>query len=81
MKGAAGVLGVMAALWLACQCGAVMTPNDCVNTTCLRAIRCVHACGDSSAVQIGCCPCPMGSFDDIGCVDAGATPDAGSDGG
>jgi hypothetical protein len=71
MRADAGVLGVMAALWLACQCGGAPPPPPCTINQCLRAIRCVSACG-SDPVQIGCCACPMGTFDDLSCAaDAG----------
>lgn len=49
---------------------------------CVRAVRCVTACG-AAPVQEGCCACPAGTFDDASCrADAGgdapadAAPDA-----
>ncbi len=40
---------------------------------CLRAVSCVPSCGAAS-VQLGCCPCPPGTFDELNC-----TLDAASD--
>lgn len=42
---------------------------------CFRAVSCVETCG-GTVVQIGCCPCPTGTFDDLVC-----NQDAGTDGG
>jgi hypothetical protein len=38
----------------------------CGNLQCLRAVRCVQSC-NGAPVQIGCCLCPAGSFDDATC--------------
>lgn len=38
----------------------------CGNIQCFRAIRCVESC-NGAPVQIGCCLCPAGSFDDVTC--------------
>lgn len=39
---------------------------------CVRPVRCVAACG-AAPVQVGCCACPTGTFDDVSCVaDGGA---------
>lgn len=54
---------------------------DCATTPCVRAVRCVSACG-GAVVQSGCCPCPAGTFDDLVCRDAGADAgDASADAG
>lgn len=38
---------------------------------CFRAVSCVKACGEEP-VQVGCCGCPEGTFDDWQCgSDAG----------
>ncbi len=38
---------------------------------CFRAVSCVEVCG-AEPVQVGCCACPEGTFDDIDCgKDAG----------
>jgi len=49
--------------------------GDCSQQECFRAVSCVTACG-TTPVQVGCCACPDGTFDDITC-----TGDAGADGG
>ncbi len=41
--------------------GAAECPEEC-----LRAVSCVSAC-HSPPVQVGCCPCPEGTFDDLSC--------------
>jgi hypothetical protein len=38
---------------------------------CLRAVRCVTACG-GAPLSIGCCPCAAPAFDDISCPRLGA---------
>jgi hypothetical protein len=38
---------------------------------CLRAVRCVTACG-GTPVSVGCCPCTPPAFDDITCPRLGA---------
>jgi len=63
------VLSVLVLLWLACQCGGPPPQPDCITQECLRAIRCVKACGEVP-VQIGCCPCPVNAFDDVACTAA-----------
>jgi hypothetical protein len=47
----------------------VSPPGDgaCGNLQCFRAMRCVESC-NGAPVQIGCCPCPAGSFDDATCA-------------
>lgn len=56
-------------LFTGCSSSTTPAPDSCGE--CLRAVSCVEACG-SEPVQVGCCPCPEGSFDDITCdKDAG----------
>lgn len=45
---------------------------DCEEVDCLRAFACVAECGDEP-FDNGCCPCPEGTFDVVGCGSGGAS--------
>ena len=56
------VLGLVASSLLVTACGG----GACEHWQCVRVVECVTRCG-GPVVQSGCCPCPLGSFDDIDC--------------
>lgn len=61
----ASLLAVVQATFAACG-----SSDEC-GGECFRAVSCVAACGEEP-VQVGCCPCPQGTFDDLQCTaDAG----------
>jgi hypothetical protein len=52
-------------------CGSGGGGGSCDTMECFRANECVEACGGPITYS-GCCNCPQGTFDQIGCVaDAG----------
>jgi hypothetical protein len=71
--GAGGKAGAGGTTGAAGQAGAGGAQADCQHIECLRAYRCVTACG-AAPQSVGCCPCVSPAFDEVtGCGGAPAT--------
>ena len=68
---------VLFAVVASCTGGSTGGGGDCKQQECFRAYQCRTSC--TAPVQSsGCCPCPAGTFDDVGvCLPDGGMRDAG----